>query len=97
MGLDLWFRQDVARILAATWDTMRAAAEGTRPISGTTSEDRLARAYAQGFEDALRAVSVAFGLTGSGGCVPRAGDDLARGYPRGHSRWPAAGELTDLD
>ena len=36
MGLDVWFRDDVARMLAA--------------------------AYHQGFEDALRAMAVAFGL-----------------------------------
>ena len=68
MGLDLWFRQDVARILASTWQTMRACvnaateAEGTRPGAVATSDERLAAAYRRGFEDALQAVGVAFGL-----------------------------------
>lgn len=76
MGLDLWFRQDVARILASTWETMHATAEATRPGAGedgrpgavVTSDERMARAYRRGFEDALRAVGVAFGLAeGSNG------------------------------
>jgi len=73
-GLDLWFRQDVARILASTWTTMRACvnaateAEGTRPGAVATSDERLAAAYRRGFEDALQAVGVAFGLAeGSNG------------------------------
>lgn len=71
MGLDLWFRQDVARILASTWQTMQVTAEGTRSATEGRSEngmvtldDRAAGAYLQGFEDALRAVGVAFGLVG---------------------------------
>ena len=62
MGLDLWFRQDIARILASTWETMQAAAEGTRPGAVAASDERLAAAYRRGFEDALQAVGVAFGL-----------------------------------
>lgn len=78
MGLDLWFRQDVARILASTWETMRACvnaaaaveraqpgAEGMRMGAVATSDERLAAAYRRGFEDALRAVGVAFGLAES--------------------------------
>lgn len=67
MGLDLWFREDVARILAAAWETMQATAEGTWRGTVTAAEDRVARAYERGFEDALRAVGVAFGLSGGGG------------------------------
>ena len=95
MGLDLWFRQDVARILASTWYTMHActsagaAAGGTRPpgAEGTrvdgvaSSEERMARAYRRGFEDALRAVGVAFGLA-EGGNGGRPGGTLPSvGYP----------------
>ena len=58
MGLDLWFRQDVARILAATYQTMQATKAATSGI-----EDRQAASYQRGFEDALRSVGVAFGLT----------------------------------
>ena len=52
MGLDLWFRDDVARILAATQETMQASQAVT-----VINED-----YQQGFRDALRAVAVAFGV-----------------------------------
>jgi hypothetical protein len=58
MGLDLWFRQDVARILAATWQTMQATKGAV-----AMSDDRMVGAYQRGFEDALRSVGVAFGLT----------------------------------
>jgi hypothetical protein len=86
MGLDLWFRQDVARILASTWQTMHACVSAaataqatgpaTRPGMGdegrpgavATSDERIVGAYRRGFEDALRAVGVAFGLAeGSNG------------------------------
>jgi hypothetical protein len=77
MGLDLWFPQDVARILAATWETMQATAEGTRRATQASTEDRLTRAYERGFEDALRAVGIAFGLGASGNRVPRGGQALA--------------------
>jgi hypothetical protein len=52
MGLDLWFREDVARILASTQETMQASQAAT-----IVNED-----YQQGFVDALRAVAVAFGV-----------------------------------
>jgi hypothetical protein len=56
MGLDLWFREDVARILAATHETMSAA------LAATTIEDAHTDAYRQGFEDALRSTGIAFGV-----------------------------------
>lgn len=52
MGLDLWFREDVARILAATQETMQAS-----QAASVVNED-----YQQGFRDALRALAVAFGV-----------------------------------
>ena len=52
MGLDLWFAEDVARILAATQETMQAS-----QAASIVNED-----YQQGFVDALRAVAVAFGV-----------------------------------
>jgi hypothetical protein len=87
MGLDLWFRQDVARILASTWETMHSTAEATSPGPGddgrlgavATSDERMACAYRRGFEDALRAVGVAFGLA-EGRNGPRSGG----GHPAGH-------------
>ncbi len=61
MGLDLWFREDVARILASTQETMRAS----QAASGVNE------AYQQGFVDALRSVAVAFGVTAPRGPVHR--------------------------
>ena len=57
MALDLWFREDVARILASTDETMRASTAGWSHVS-----PRLATVYQQGFVDALRAVGIAFGV-----------------------------------
>ncbi len=53
MGLDLWFRADVARILQATNEAM----------SETAAEGAVDPAYQRGFQSALRAVATAFGLT----------------------------------
>ena len=57
MALDLWFREDVARILASANETMQASTPGLAHVS-----PRLATAYQQGFVDALRAVGIAFGV-----------------------------------
>ncbi len=57
MGLDLWFREDVARILASTHEAMRASTVATSPTGSVVTD-----AYQQGFVDALRAVAVAFGV-----------------------------------
>jgi hypothetical protein len=57
MGLDIWFREDVARILAAAHETRQSTARATPPL-----DPEGAAAYAQGFDDALRALAVAFGL-----------------------------------
>lgn len=86
MGLDLWFRQDVARILASTWETMHSTAEGTRPGGVTASDDRLAGAYRRGFEDALRAVGLAFGLAEGGNGVRRIGEMPASGSQAEYAR-----------
>lgn len=63
MGLDVWFRQDVARILASTQETLGRARDAMPVLDAER-----ASAYEQGFEDALRVVAVAFGLG-----APRAG------------------------
>ena len=66
MGLDLWFREDVARILASTWEAMRSA----QRMSGHANAD-----YQRGVEDTLRAVGLAFGLVQPAGAVrPRRHD-----------------------
>ncbi len=56
MALDLWFREDVARILLATYETMRAA----------TAAAQTEPAYQRGFTDAVRAMALAFGVAGPG-------------------------------
>jgi hypothetical protein len=48
MGLDLWFAQDVARILASTHETMAASMRATAPLDA-----EIAEAYQKGFVDAL--------------------------------------------
>jgi hypothetical protein len=60
MGLDIWFREDVARILAAACETRRSTARAAPPLDPDWAE-----AYGQGFDDALAALAVAFGLRGS--------------------------------
>ncbi len=94
MGLDLWFRQDVARILAATWETMQATAEGTWRGTVTAAEDQIARAYERGFEDALRAVGVAFGLS-AGESGARRSSEIRSRRPTAEGEWRHAGGRTD--
>jgi hypothetical protein len=62
MGLDLWFQQDVARILAATHETMRSSMGAATPRDASMQTIALAESYRRGFGDALRAVAVAFGV-----------------------------------
>jgi hypothetical protein len=57
MGLDLWFREDVMRILASTYETMRASLSVAVPEGAGRTD-----AYERGFTDALRTVALAFGL-----------------------------------
>jgi hypothetical protein len=65
MGLDLWFREDVMRILASVQETVVASAEATRVGEAETVHGRqieVTEAYQQGFADALRVVGIAFGV-----------------------------------
>ena len=62
MGLDLWFREDVVRLLAATLETMRASTWAMQDAGATTGNREVADGYRQGFADAVRAVGVAFGV-----------------------------------
>lgn len=57
MGLDMWFREDVTRILASTLEVMRNSARSVAPL-----DVEAATAYQRGFVDALLAVAVAFGV-----------------------------------
>jgi hypothetical protein len=61
MGLDVWFRQDVARILASTQETLAQAQGAVPPL-----DPERAGAYQQGFADALQSVALAFGLDDPG-------------------------------
>jgi len=64
MGLDLWFRADVARILQATHEAMcSTAAVVGDGLAGDAGGRERAAGYRQGFGAALRAVATAFGLT----------------------------------
>lgn len=73
MGLELWFPQDVARILSATHEAMRSSMAAIAP-----PDVDLAVAYRQGFVDALRAVALAFGVGLPALSEPEGGRD----------RWP---------
>jgi hypothetical protein len=83
MGLDLWFREDVARILASTHEAMRGAMGATAPLDAESAET-----YQQGFADALKAVALAFGLAGPGESwsprLPRTGHVIDVGPQRRH-------------
>ncbi len=83
MGLDLWFRADVARILQATHEAMSstAAVMGQGVADDAGGRERAA-GYRQGFGAALRAVATAFGLTdGAPGGVPDRWQPLAAPEP----------------
>lgn len=58
MGLDLWFREDVSRILASAYEAMQASTEAVDP-----QYPEVATIYRQGFVDALRTMAVAFGVS----------------------------------
>ena len=59
MGLDLWFRDDVARILRASHEAMSVTAEAV--ANGEIGSER-AEGYKQGWSAALNTVAMAFGL-----------------------------------
>jgi len=68
MGMDLWFRADVARILQASYEAMcSTAAVAGDDLAGSER----AAGYRQGFGAALRTVAMAFGLTDPGGVLDR--------------------------
>lgn len=57
MGLDLWFREDVLRILGAVHAGMSGSVTANPAV-----DSEYANAYRQGFEDAIKAVAVGFGI-----------------------------------
>ena len=95
MGLDLWFRADVARILQATHEAMcsTAAVMGDCLVDDAGGQERAA-GYRQGFGAALRAVATAFGLTdGAPGGTPDRWRPVAAPEPP-PGRMVIDGELT---
>lgn len=56
MGLDVWFRDDVGRILAAVLETNDASTL-YEPLDASAAE-----IYQQGFRAAVRCVAVGFGI-----------------------------------
>jgi|GEM_PF-2757641 len=69
MALDLWFRGDVVWILAGTHETMRCALAAAFSDNQDLDVHHLAftDGYEQGFTNALRALSMSFGLASSEG------------------------------
>jgi hypothetical protein len=79
MGLDLWFRDDVARILASAHETMQASTQTHLGASaGSPGADEALRLYQRGFTDALRALALAFGLASPANSLPRNGERRVR-------------------
>ena len=60
MGLGVWFEEDVARVLAGTYEAMSASLRAT--ATGDVESQQLVAGYQRGYVDALRAVAVAFGI-----------------------------------
>lgn len=71
MGLDLWFRDDVARILASAHLTMQASVQALPGAgAGSPGADEAHRLYQRGFTDALGALAVAFGVAPPASSLP---------------------------
>jgi hypothetical protein len=103
MGLDLWFRADVARILQATHEAMcsTAAVMADAIAQGNRTDDVAGReraaGYRQGFGAALRAVAMAFGLAdGAPGGSPDRWQVVVGAPEVGPSRMVVNGELVDM-
>jgi hypothetical protein len=62
-GLDLWFAEDVKRIVDSTYEAMGASRRAATPLDPSMQSIATAEAYEQGFVDALRAVGVASCVT----------------------------------
>ena len=57
MAVNLWFREDVVRILVSVQETMVSSLSAVPAL-----EPELAAAYQQGFEAAVRSMTIAFGV-----------------------------------
>jgi hypothetical protein len=83
MGLDVWFREDVARVLGAARVAGRAACDGLSQTDGADGGhggvlSREMAAYWRGYEAALATIGTAFGLAGPGEVVKV--EELALGF-----------------
>jgi hypothetical protein len=92
MPLDLWFRDDVVRILASTYEAQRSSSAFRRdrsPGAQTGGEDAC---YEQGFCDALRALALAFGVVWPSARAALLQPDLlpqpVRRQPAQRADWP---------
>jgi len=65
MGLDIWFKEDIANILRAADEanlSAMVAANGGDPAALTGEAARMRQAYRSGFSAALATVALALGL-----------------------------------
>jgi hypothetical protein len=74
MGLNVWFREDVARVLGAARVAGRAACAGLSGVDGEAGGQaavlsREMAAYWRGYGAALATMGAAFGLVGHGEAV----------------------------
>lgn len=82
-GLDVWFADDVTRILASAHETLTASLRGAPPL-----DVEMAEVYQQGFVDALRAVAIAFGVA-----VPKRKSPTIRNVTQVETRYSRLGHL----
>lgn len=59
MGLDIWFREDIANTLAAADEACGATVAA---LSGHVEDGALLRAYQNGYRAALSTIALAFGI-----------------------------------
>jgi hypothetical protein len=90
MGLDIWFREDVARaLLAAEQASSTTVAAMEHALDGAegamAGDPRYLQAYREGYKAALVTVATAFGLKPLGNnpsLLPRQASFLAEDYQR---------------
>ena len=75
MSLDVWFREDVIRILAAVLEVRQSAA---RAMPALDTEH--AAVYQRGFVDAIKAVAVGFGIAPVSKAEPKKPTTIDNGW-----------------
>jgi hypothetical protein len=91
MGLDVWFREDVARVLGAARVAGRTACAGLSGLDGEGGGQagglsREMAAYWRGYEAALATMGAAFGLVGRGEAVEAEEWAMGLGHRAGGDR-----------